>query len=79
MNFHTRCPSNRNSARLLRTALLTEVLAVLHFVDHVIRGQLVLDRSLDPLWNHRGWPFQPAVSPFTGSLVVHVLRWAAFS
>ena len=61
-------------ARLIRTALITEFLAVLHFADHVIRGQLVLDRGLDPVWNHSGWPFQATVSPFTASLVlVHLL------
>jgi hypothetical protein len=56
--------------RLIGVAAVTAVLATLHFADHVIRGQLVLDRGLDPGWNHSGWPFQPRFSPFTASLIV---------
>jgi hypothetical protein len=51
-------------------AAVTAVRATLHFADLVIRGQLVLDRGLDPGWNHSGWPFQPRFSPFTASLIV---------
>jgi len=57
-------------ARLIRVAAVTAILATIHFADHVIRGQLVLGRGLDPGWNHSGWPFQPRLSPFTISLVV---------
>lgn len=32
-------------------------LALLHFVDHAIRGELVVYRGLNPKWNHSGWPF----------------------
>ena len=56
--------------RLIGVAAVTAVLATLHFIDHVIRGQLVLDRGLDPAWNHSGWPFQSRFSPFTISLIV---------
>jgi hypothetical protein len=56
--------------RLIRVAAVTAILATIHFTDHVIRGQLVLDRGLDPDWNHSGWPFQPRFSPFTISLLL---------
>jgi hypothetical protein len=56
--------------RLIGVAATTAILATLHFADHVIRGQLVLDRGLDPAWNHSGWPFQPRFSPFTISLIL---------
>jgi hypothetical protein len=56
--------------RLIGVAALTAALATVHFTDHVIRGQLVLDRGLDPAWNHSGWPFQARFSPFTISLVL---------
>jgi hypothetical protein len=56
--------------RLVGVAAFTAALATLHFADHVIRGQLVLDRGLDPAWNHSGWPFQDRFSPFTASLIV---------
>jgi len=56
--------------RLIGVATVTAALATLHFTDHVIRGQLVLDRGLDPDWNHSGWPFQARFSPFTVSLVL---------
>ena len=55
--------------RLVRAAAATAVLATIHFLDHAVRGQLVLDRGLDPAWNHSGWPFQPRITPFTVSLV----------
>ena len=56
--------------RLIGVAASTAILATLHFADHVIRGQLVLDRGLDPAWNHSGWPFQSRFSPFTISLIL---------
>jgi hypothetical protein len=56
--------------RLIGVAAVTVVLATLHFTDHVIRGQLVLDRGLEPAWNHSGWPFQARFSPFTVSLIL---------
>ncbi|MDQ3138364.1 MAG: hypothetical protein M3Q93_12370 [Gemmatimonadota bacterium] len=49
------------------------VLAFLHFVDHVIRGALVVNGGLDPAWNHSGWPFNnPTDKPyiFPASFVV---------
>jgi hypothetical protein len=56
--------------RLIGVAALTAALATVHFTDHVIRGQLVLDRGLEPAWNHSGWPFQARFSPFTVSLIL---------
>jgi hypothetical protein len=56
--------------RLIGVAALTAALATLHFTDHVIRGQLVLDRGLEAAWNHSGWPFQARFSPFTVSLIL---------
>src|SRR5438874_1430724 len=49
-------------------ALALTVLSGLHFVDHVIRGSLVLHHHLDASWDHSGWPFEPSVTPFTFSL-----------
>ncbi len=51
--------------RLVAVAAVTALLATVHFADHVIRGQLVVDRGLNPAWNHSGWPFQPQLTPFT--------------
>ena len=56
--------------RLIGLAVVVAVLAAAHFADHVIRGELVTDRGLDPAWNHSGWPFQPRVTPFTVSLLL---------
>lgn len=56
--------------RMLAIAWITVVPGTLHFTDHAIRGYLVVDRGLDPAWNHSGWPFQPQFTPFTGSLIV---------
>ncbi len=46
---------------LLALGCVVTVLAVLHHVDHVVRG------------NHSGWPFQEAVTPFTFSLLIYAL------
>ena len=46
---------------LLVAAASITSFAILHHVDHVIRG------------NHSGWPFQEAVTPFTFSLLIYVL------
>ena len=46
---------------LLVAAAGVTIFAILHHVDHVIRG------------NHSGWPFQEAVTPFTFSLLIYVL------
>jgi hypothetical protein len=46
---------------LLAVAAGVTIFAVLHHVDHVIRG------------NHSGWPFQEAVTPFTFSLLIYAL------
>ena len=59
-------------ARDRRTFLLLGwtvlVLAVIHLVDHALRGQRVHDHGLNPSWDHSGWPFKPAVTPYTFSL-----------
>ncbi len=46
---------------LLALGCAVTVLAVLHHVDHVVRG------------NHSGWPFEEAVTPFTFSLLIYAL------
>ena len=46
---------------LLILGCVVTVLAVLHHVDHVVRG------------NHSGWPFEEAVTPFTFSLLIYAL------
>ncbi len=56
--------------RLVLVALTASVVSAAHFVDHVIRGQLVVDRRLNPDWNHSGWPFQPEFNLFTISLLL---------
>jgi hypothetical protein len=43
--------------RFIVLASILAVLAFLHFVDHAIRGELVVRGGLDPTWNHSGWPF----------------------
>ena len=45
--------------RLLIMAIYVTILGFIHHVDHVIRG------------NHIGWPFSPAATPFTFSLLVY--------
>jgi hypothetical protein len=54
--------------RLVVVAALAALFGGLHFVDHVIRGRLVVDRGLNPAWDHSGWPFEARFSPFTISL-----------
>ncbi len=43
--------------RLLFLASVFAILALLHFADHAIRGELVVRGGLNPNWNHSGWPF----------------------
>jgi hypothetical protein len=63
MNARARVQPVRTKLRtwLLVAAASVTVFAILHHVDHVIRG------------NHSGWPFQEAVTPFTFSLLIYVL------
>ena len=58
---------------LLAGAVLVTAVGVLHHVDHVIRGDLVVANGLPETWNHSGWPFQESVTAFTASLGVYVL------
>lgn len=46
--------------RLIVWVSAAAVLSLLHFVDHVIRGELVVAGGLNPKWNHSGWPFNTA-------------------
>ena len=46
---------------MLILGCVVTVLALLHHVDHVVRG------------NHSGWPFEEAVTPFTFSLLIYAL------
>jgi hypothetical protein len=50
-------------------AVILALVAALHFVDHVVRGAIVVADDLNPTWNHSGWPFREEVNPFTFSLV----------
>ncbi len=59
--------------RLVVTAGVVAVAALLHLVDHAIRGELVDDHGLIPEWNHSGWPFRDEVTPFTPSLLIPVI------
>ncbi len=45
-------------------------LAVIHLVDHALRGERVHDHGLNPSWDHSGWPFKAAVTPYTFSLII---------
>jgi hypothetical protein len=56
--------------RLVLVATIVEAIGTLHFVDHAVRGRLVVDRGLNHDWNHSGWPFQHDFSPFTVSMIV---------
>jgi len=59
--------------RLIILAAAITALALLHHLDHVVRGDLVLAYALPAFWNHSGWPFQPRVTPFTASLAIYLL------
>ena len=63
MNARARVQPVRTKLRtwLLVAAACVTIFAILHHVDHVIRG------------NHSGWPFQEAVTPFTFSLLIYAL------
>jgi hypothetical protein len=56
--------------RLVLVATIAVALGTAHFADHAVRGQLVVDRGLNPDWNHSGWPFQHDFTPFTVSMIV---------
>ena len=58
----------REDRRLALIAVIVLIVGGLHFVDHVVRGRIVIAYGLDPRWNHSGWPFLATVSPFTFSL-----------
>ena len=59
--------------RLLVAALVVMGLALLHHLDHVVRGSIVVHEGRPDAWNHSGWPFQDRVTPFTASLAVYVI------
>jgi hypothetical protein len=56
--------------RLILAALVVTALGLLHHLDRVIRGYIVVDKGLPAEWNHSGWPFLGEVGVFTVSLVV---------
>jgi hypothetical protein len=63
---------------LIVWAGVAAVLSLLHFVDHAIRGELVVHGGLDPDWNHSGWPFNtmtdaPYIFPITFVVVFGLL------
>ncbi len=64
--------------RVILLATVLAILALLHFVDHVVRGELVISRGLNPAWNHSGWPFntrsdRPYILPIAFVLVFGAL------
>lgn len=64
--------------RLVLLAAAAAVLALLHFVDHAIRGEAVVSRGLNPMWNHSGWPFdnhtdKPYIFPISFVVVFGLL------
>ncbi len=59
--------------RLVLTALVVTALALLHHLDHVVRGEIVVDEGRPSAWNHSGWPFQNGFTPFTASLGVYAI------
>jgi hypothetical protein len=59
--------------RLVLAALFATVLGVLHHIDHVVRGNIVISHRLPAGWNHSGWPFHDGLNPFTASLGVYVI------
>lgn len=59
--------------RLVSAALVVTVLGLLHHLDHVVRGEIVVDKRLPQQWNHSGWPFQDQLDVFTASLGVYVI------
>ncbi len=61
--------TSRDRSSLLAIAVLTAVLAGLHFADHVIRGENVRTFDLDQHWDHSGWPFRAGFTPFSASLI----------
>ena len=61
--------ASRDRANLVTIAVLTAILAGLHFADHVLRGENVRSARLDPHWDHSGWPFQDHFTPFSASLI----------
>ena len=60
--------TDRRTFLLLGWSVL--VLAVVHLADHALRGERVHDHGLNPSWDHSGWPFKSAVTPYTFSLVL---------
>ncbi len=71
-------PQTHPRGSRVASALQWAVLSLLHFVDHAIRGDLVLHRGLDLDWNHSGWPFntrsdQPYIFPISFVVVFGLL------
>lgn len=59
--------------RIVAIAAIVTVATLMHHLDHVVRGEIVLTNNLDPEWNRSGWPFQDQVTPFTASLAIYLL------
>lgn len=69
--------------RLLIIAAIAAILSSLHFADHAIRGELVVNNGLNPKWNHSGWPFnthsdKPYIYPISFLLVMGLLVGGMF-
>ena len=61
--------TSRDRSSLVAIAVLTAILAGLHFADHAIRGENVRTFGLDRDWDHSGWPFRSSFTPFSASLI----------
>jgi hypothetical protein len=59
--------------RLIIAAVVVTVLGLLHHLDHVVRGEIVVDEGLPHGWNHSGWPFRDELTVFTASLSVYAI------
>lgn len=69
--------------RLILLASAFAVLAFLHFVDHAVRGELVVNGGLNPDWNHSGWPFntqtdKPYIFPISFVMVFGLVLGGIF-
>jgi hypothetical protein len=65
--------AERRRRALLAVGSVLTLAAVVHHVDHVVRGKLVAAEQLPAAWGHSGWPFQGSVTPFTASLAIYLL------
>ena len=56
--------------RLVVLGAILALAAAAHLADHAIRGEIVADHNLNPVWDHSGRPFTEQLTPFTPSLII---------